>query len=100
MMVGMATLAGFAMSLLGVSFWEFQARKVNSADEVVEGLGIPLIGGLPILPKPSRRRLSWQRKPDSYWQNLLIESIDAVRTTLLHTSHLDDPPRVVLITSA
>ena len=100
MMVGMATLAGFAMSLLGVSFWEFQARKVNSADEVVEGLGIPLIGVLPILPKPSRRRLSRQRKPDPYWQNVLIESIDAVRTTLLHTSHLDDPPRVVLITSA
>ena len=73
---------------------------MNSADEVVEGLSIPLIGGLPILPKPSRRRLSRQWKPDSYWQNLLIESIDAVRTTLLHTSHLDDPPRVVLITSA
>ncbi|HEV3204941.1 MAG TPA: hypothetical protein VGY77_11180, partial [Gemmataceae bacterium] len=47
----MATVAAPLISILGVCFfvgwWEFRARRIHSADEVVQGLGLRLVGAVP-----------------------------------------------------
>jgi len=95
---GMAGCGAFALVLVGVSFWEFRARRVDSALEVASGLGIKLMGTLPALPQRNRLRSSSDEQ-NLRWQNLLIESVDAARTALLHVSRTE-PARVVMVASA
>lgn len=90
---GLAALGAFVSVLLGVSFWEFQARRVGAADEVVNSLGMKLVGALPALPA----RQGAARDPR--WQSMMIESVDAMRAVLLHAAHADSL-RVVMVTSA
>ncbi len=91
---GGAALGGFACALLGVSFWEYRARRVSAAHELVSGLGIRLVGTLPAQPRHLR-----QSDTDRRWQNRLVESVDAMRAILLHASR-SDGTRVVMIASA
>ena len=95
---GMAGCSAFALVLVGVSFWEFRARRVDSALQVASGLGIKLMGTLPALPQRNRLR-SLSGEQNLRWQNLLIESVDAARTALLHASRTESV-RIVMIASA
>jgi capsular exopolysaccharide synthesis family protein len=97
---GAITIGSFLATLLGVTFLELKASKVDTADEVVVDLGLPLVGSLPMLPHRSRGAdgLARQQK-DRYWHNLLLESIDATRTMLLHAAR-NGSHQVVMITSA
>jgi succinoglycan biosynthesis transport protein ExoP len=95
-----AGFGSFAFALLGVSWYEFRARRIDSAEEVVQGLGLRIVGTLPTLPERARRRRSGSLGTrSSPWQRLLIESIDATRTMLLHLAHAEKD-RVVMISSA
>ena len=73
---------------------------MDSTGDVLDGLGIRIVGSLPVLPKPTRRRrgeaasLAERRE-----QGLLVESVDATRTMLLHASRAESV-RVVMVTSA
>jgi capsular exopolysaccharide synthesis family protein len=97
---GVAALGSFVLALLGVSFWEFRARRIDAADEVVTGLGLKLVGALPALPGRTLHRSNASGSlPSRRWQSLLVESIDATRTMLLHASRAE-AVRVVMITSA
>lgn len=80
----------FIFAVMSVSFWEFRARRVNSIDEVVTGLGLNLVGALPALPtRKLGRRADSQALEDRAWQNMLVESVDATRTMLLHMSRVE-----------
>ena len=93
-------LGAFACALLGVSFWEFRARRIDAVDEVVNGLGIRLVGTLPALPRRVRRSGRPADEPrTAAWQSRLVESVDAMRTVLLHASRVE-ATRVVMVTSA
>ena len=97
---GGAAAGAFACVLLGVTFWESRSRRVNTTDEVVKGLGIRLVGALPAPRGPSRRRLTGGDRPyGRHWQSVLVESVDATRTMLLHAAR-EDSLRVVMVTSA
>lgn len=102
MAVGLVMMAVFGGTILAISWFEFRVRRVNSPDEVVEGLGLRLVGTLPALPGPGRNR---GREPEGdspnrpRWQDFLIESIDAARTVLLRDCRSEDI-RTVMITSA
>jgi capsular exopolysaccharide synthesis family protein len=96
---GVAALGAFAFALLGVSFWEFLARRVDAPDELTSGLGMKLVGALPALPGRSRRAGGAAALADQRWRNVLVESVDATRTLLLHASRLGSV-RVVMVTSA
>lgn len=90
----------FIFAVMSVSFWEFRARRVNSIDEVVTGLGLNLVGALPALPtRKLGRRADSQALEDRAWQNMLVESVDATRTMLLHMSRVEGL-RSVMICSA
>jgi capsular exopolysaccharide synthesis family protein len=91
--------AGLALALFGVAWWEFRARRVDSVDEVALGLGMPVVGALPDSRRTPRRLLPWGASAETYGAALLTESIDAVRTMLMHRARTESV-QVVMITSA
>ena len=98
--VGFAGATGFAAVLFFVSILEFQSRRLNSEREISEGLGIRVIGHLPPLSGRAWRMLA---NPSSaagaHLQSLLTESVDSIRTTLVHSNGAN-PPRVVMVSSS
>ena len=96
---GAAAFGSFLLAVLGVSFWEFRARRVDHADDVTNTLGLRLVGALPAIPVRARRGGTLATVAERRWQNLLIESIDATRTLLLHASRMESV-RAVMVTSA
>ena len=96
---GMAGLSLFGLTFLGIAYSEFRARKVYTPDDVTRGLGIPIVGTLPLMPVGARRPLPG---PDGAYlpdQGPLLESVDALRTVLLRASQTDGV-RVVMVASA
>jgi capsular exopolysaccharide synthesis family protein len=97
------TLAGFgAFFLVGfcTALWEFRSRRIHGVDEIVDGLGLRLMGTLPALPARVRYHpLAFDETGESRWHNLLNESIDGIRTMLLHDAQ-QSGTRVLVVTSA
>jgi capsular exopolysaccharide synthesis family protein len=100
--IGMAVGGAFVFALFGVGFWEFRARRISSVDEVINNLGMTIVGSLPAFPDRPRRKLGGgpsAKSIEERWQKLLVESVDAMRTMLLHASRVESL-RVVMVTSA
>lgn len=96
----MAGAAALALLVGGITYADFLARRVQSVDEVVLGLGLRLIGTLPPLPK---RKSKVASKPVAgrppLWHAELIESVDNLRTNLLNSAAAR-PVRTLVVTSA
>jgi len=89
-----AAVIGVLCTFLGLlSFWEFRTRRIETTEEVADGLRIRLVGSLPALARTRRGR------DDLVRQRLLIESIDAPRTMLLSASRFE-PLHLIMVTSA
>jgi capsular exopolysaccharide synthesis family protein len=100
---GLGGACGFLFGLFGVSFREFRQGKITTRHQVVRDIGLRVVGTLPQMTSP---RLS-NRPPtngqssrqQSLQQNLLVDSIDGIRTMLL----CDQSPgtkRALMIASA
>jgi capsular exopolysaccharide synthesis family protein len=93
-------IAGFGLIIALVSFLEFRARKVTGANEVLGQLPMSLLGTLPLLPARVRNgQLQSGKAGDTFWRNLLIESVDSTRTMVLHTARCHSL-QVLMVTSA
>ncbi|MEM9186271.1 MAG: polysaccharide biosynthesis tyrosine autokinase [Planctomycetota bacterium] len=90
---GAGGLAAFTLTCFGIAYMEFRNRRLNGPEQVDEGLGIRVIGTLPSL---SGRKSLDSRHPVVAQ---LTESIDSVRTALMHES-ATKRRQVVLVTSA
>jgi succinoglycan biosynthesis transport protein ExoP len=94
------TLGMFGVVLFGVAFLEFQRRKVSAVEEITQGLGLGLVGTMPRLPARARRPVTGNQTPqDLHWQSIITESVDAIRTQVLHAARADGM-QVVMVTSA
>jgi capsular exopolysaccharide synthesis family protein len=94
---GAGGFIALASVMLGVSIWEFRRRRVHSSDEVSVGLGIPVVGSVPASAYVEQMINAPAEEEDG--DPLLTESIDAIRTQLLHASQ-GEPARVLMVTSA
>ena len=92
--MGFLGLLSFLGTMVVVSGFDFLSRRVNSADELTYGLGINVIGDLPLISRGFHRRYLNQNI-----QGLLMESIDNIRSTLLHHAQ-QNGIKVVLVTSS
>ncbi len=94
-----AVAAGLA-AMLGIAFcvawWEYRARRIQTPEEVVTGLGMRVMGSVPLLPQFAV--LSGDAELDAQGQTLQ-EAIDGIRTMLLRDAHMEGT-RVVMVTSA
>lgn len=85
----------FIMALFGVAYLEFRSRKICVADEVARGLGLNVVGTIPSMPAKSKQDAA----ADPQWQSKLNESVDAIRTVLLHQARAE-ALHVLMVTSA
>jgi capsular exopolysaccharide synthesis family protein len=97
--IAAATLAPMLVILLvcfGVGWWEHRARRIHSADEVITGLGMRILGTLPPLAQayPVAAAEDEEQPADSFQ-----EAIDGIRTVLLRDFSVQGT-RVVMVTSA
>jgi capsular exopolysaccharide synthesis family protein len=91
-------LGAWVLVLICVGLVEYRKGRIDSPDDVVRGLGMPVVGTLPAYP--TRRVFGAPRKlPNPVWKSQLTHSVDAVRTMLLHAARAERL-RVILITSA
>lgn len=95
----MSGLAAFALAIFGVAWWESLARRISSTDEVIQGLGLKVIGTVPEVATTLRHGPVGRLTGDAARQGLLAESIDETRTILLHTARADGS-KSVMVTSA
>jgi polysaccharide biosynthesis transport protein len=95
-------IGSFFAGLFGIAFLELQTQKVDAVDAVPAELGLPVVGTLPMVRTKPTKSGTLARVPtpkDRYWNNVLLESVDAARTMLVHTARMESH-RVVMITSA
>lgn len=95
-----ATGGALVLVLLAFAWLELQTRKVRAPEEVVQGLGMRLVGTVPLLSQ--RTWLGW-RRPQSgdpaFAQSLLAESVDSAQMFMLHAARTEKL-QIVMITSA
>lgn len=99
---GLAGLGSFALVLFSIAFWEARVQRIDSADELVKGLGMDLVGVLPALPPSTSRQLTAGSKAHTQqqiWSSILLESVDAMRARILHASRTESL-RVLMVASA
>lgn len=98
MLTSAAGLGSLGLVLFGISWFEVRTRRINTTDEVINGLNMRVVGALPALPVSNKRR-----KPndpnDIYWRNLLNESVDGIRTMLLRDAKKEGT-QIVMVSSA
>jgi capsular exopolysaccharide synthesis family protein len=95
----LAPVSAFAGVCLVIGWWEHRGRRVHSADEVVTGLGLRLVGAVPPLSAERRGRLVGAGNAFDPHEHNLLESIDGIRTVLLRDATVS-AMRVVMVTSA
>jgi capsular exopolysaccharide synthesis family protein len=93
----MAGAGGLFAVLFGFALWEFRTRKIGSPDEIAQGLGIRVVGTVPDHTQGRRRLTGSAGGP--YSQSVLTESVDAIRTMILHASRAEKL-QVLMVTSA
>ena len=89
---GIGGLATLLLTCFGIAYMEFLGRRLNGPEQVDEGLGLRVVGTLPSL---NAKRLA---NPNHPLVAQLAESIDSVRTALMHDS-TSKSRQVVLVTS-
>jgi capsular exopolysaccharide synthesis family protein len=86
-------LAAFGLTVFGIGYLEFMNRRLDGPQQMDEGLGIRVVGSLPSLA--GRHAID----PSHPVVAQLTDSIDSVRTILMHDSSAKSR-QVVLVTSA
>jgi capsular exopolysaccharide synthesis family protein len=94
-----APVAALAGVFFCIAWWEYRARRIHSADEVVQGLGLRLVGAVPPLTASARNASTKTAEGLDFLEHNLVESIDGIRTVLLRDASVT-ATRVVMVTSA
>jgi capsular exopolysaccharide synthesis family protein len=98
--VVLAGLSAFFFVGFCTAWLEFRSQRIHSAEEIINGLGLRLLGTVPALPERIRRHpLALDDLEDRRYHNLITESFDGIRTMLLHEGR-HSPLRVVMVASA
>lgn len=96
----LAGLSAFLFVGFCTAWLEFRSQRIHSSDEVINALGLRLLGTVPALPEKVRRYpLSLSDLPDRRFHNLITESFDGIRTMLLHEAR-QQPLRTLMVASA
>lgn len=100
MATGFAGISIFALVLLSVAWLDARVRRIDRVDQVVQGLGMELVGTLPPLSVRSRRALtSSASERDRNETGLLMEAVDSTRAMLMHVLR-SESIRTVMVASA
>jgi capsular exopolysaccharide synthesis family protein len=93
-----AGLAGLAGVLFLIAFLEWRSRRIDSVDQVMNDLGMRVIGTIPAFPSKAAVKAGSVDANQS-WRFILNESVNSTRTLLLHTAKAQSM-QVIMVTSA
>lgn len=79
--------------------WDSLAHRINTCDDVSKGLGLSVIGSLPLIPSRVIRHLGSPAKRYQMWQMRLTESVDGIVARVLRKADTEQC-RVIMISSA
>ena len=100
LMTAGGAFGALVLAARAVACWEFRARRIQSAGEVVQGLGIKLVGTVPMNDAPgSAAALASQGQTMDGMDVFQTETLDTIRAMLLHTAR-QQALQVVMVTSA
>lgn len=87
--------------LVGLALWEFHGRRVESVDQIVYGLGLPLVGTVPSIQRQRLLDLAGALKDEDREERrfAIQEAVATARTMLLNAGRTTNL-RMVMITSA
>ena len=91
-------VVGTSLIMLIVAFLEWRSRRVDSVDQIVNELGIRVIGTIPAFPSKASLR-SGDAAQSQNWRFILNESVNSARTMLLHAAKTQDM-QVLMVSSA
>jgi capsular exopolysaccharide synthesis family protein len=97
--VGLAGLLFFFVGAFGAAYSDYRASRIHSQEEVTHGLGLRVLGSLPVMPNRLPAAQLARTGAHLYSRNLWQESISGIRTMLLYEAS-QRPLRVVMVTSA
>jgi capsular exopolysaccharide synthesis family protein len=96
-LAGGAGVAGLGLVLALVALAEWRSRRVDSVSQVVDELGIRVIGTIPAFPTKAALAAGGDREPA--WRLALTESVNSARTMLLYAAK-SHSMQVIMVTSA
>ncbi|MEX0586257.1 MAG: polysaccharide biosynthesis tyrosine autokinase [Pirellulales bacterium] len=100
--IGVAVLA-FGLTVVGVGFWEFTAKRINTISDATKRIGLNLVGTLPSLSKRGPSQLPGG-STDAAGAPILNDSVDSIRAALIYGSRdgsgREHFNRAIMVTSA
>ena len=94
-----AGLGGLGLVFLLVSVLEFHNHRITDPKDMTQTLGLELLGAMPAMPRPLFKIGTPAASRMVMWNNALIESVDSIRSILLHIPDAEQR-RVIMIASA
>jgi capsular exopolysaccharide synthesis family protein len=76
-------VGSFLLPMVVVVLLEIRKARINSHDEIQRGLGLSVLGSLPLIPGAAMRNLRSTSPKQQYWRTLLAESVDSIAAVLL-----------------
>ena len=96
MTLGLSMMAGLMFGVMGAFLLETLDRGFRTADQVEKATGLSVLGIFPLLGRTKGKPGGYVlKKPFSS----IAESLRAVRSAI-HLSNVDNPPRIIMVTSA
>ncbi len=95
---GFLGLGTFFLTILMVAFLEWRTRRVDGVDQVVNELGMRIVGTVPVFPNRASLKTAAEIG-GANWRFALNEAINSTRTMLLHSAR-SQSMQVVMVTSA
>jgi polysaccharide biosynthesis transport protein len=99
MFTAMAVLGGLCFPVALVVLWDIRTRRINTTQDVSEGLQLPVIGSMPLIPAKVIRQLGSPSPRHRAWHLRLTESVDGITARLLHKADMEQS-RVIMVSSA
>ena len=96
---GFAAFGVFGLIVGGMTFLELRARRINSMEQVIDGLALRVVGTLPVMRSWLNRGKKSDNARRSAMRSIWTESVDAARTLLLRESSRDDTTKVMIVSA-
>lgn len=95
----LAAVSAFLFVGFCTAWFEFRSRRLHSPSEVVHELGMRLLGTVPALSDNYRLKpLTLEETPDQHIHDVVTESLDGIRTMLLHEAR-HSPLHTIMVSS-
>lgn len=94
-----ALMAGLCVPMVGIAWWDSRAQRINTSADVSRGIGLPVMGSVPMIPARVIHQLGSPSRRNQLWRMRLTESADAIAARLLRKAEIEEA-KVVLVTSA